>query len=697
MRDNGFSRFAIKQYTINGRHFLRHISGRKIHIDSVQPADVAAYLRLRRRQYQRRKGYLSGDDTDWRSRYTASIHMLLRLAQGVWPPPTALESRVASFKETLQKEHLRPGTVRQYVEQARLFLAHLERQRLQIECVIPKHLEVFIAERLRIYRKEHGRPPRRVIHWRAEHTKGVHRLLREAQKQWPPSSSFDSDLQRFEEHLTQRGWRPQYARSYRNRARRFTDYLEERGLDLSTVAPVDVTAYLRAGLRDYKKRRSNPPNGRLWRVMNQRAVYGLLRFVQGEWPPGSGPPRVLTDFRRFLEAHRYSPSVIPSCVSAVRQFLLHLKGQSVSVQQARPSDVEKFLETKLERHKQRYRRSPKNPQQWRTGYTGPIHRLLRMIDPHWPPPEPPRDERERFRREVLDGYGRWLVDIRGLSQHTLRKNGDAARMFLEWLGGRTDRDSFSWLAVPDLDAYLNWRLPRLRRATRHGVVVCLRSFLRYLFAEGLVKRDLAQAVSGPILYQFDDIPRAFSRDQVEAMLRAVSRDRSPLGLRNHAILLLLATYGLRAGEVVRLRLDDIDWRGERLRVRQSKTGLESHLPLVRPVGEVLLKYLRKGRPATDAREVFMCSRAPYAPFRNGSSLHAVIGRSLRIAGIEVQGRHGSHAFRFARAKGLLDAAVPLKTIGDLLGHRSATSTEVYLRLVTDDLRAISLDLPRKED
>ena len=204
-------------------------------------------------------------------------------------------------------------------------------------------------------------------------------------------------------------------------------------------------------------------------------------------------------------------------------------------------------------------------------------------------------------------------------------------------------------------------------------------------------------MSGPILYQFDDIPRAFTREQVDAMLCAAGTDRSPLGLRDHAILLLLATYGLRAGEVARLRLEDIDWRGERIRVRQSKTGAESHVPLVRPVGEALLKYLRKGRPATDAREVFICSRAPYSPFRRGSSLYAVVGRRLGQAGIEVQGRHGSHAFRFARAGSLLDAEVPLKTIGDLLGHRSATSTEVYLRLVTDDLRAISLDLPRKED
>ena len=164
MRENGFSRFAIKHYTINGRHFLRHITGREIRIESVRPDDVTAYLCLRRREYQRRNGHLPDDDTDWRSRYTSSIYLLLRLVQGVWPLPTALESRVQSFKRALQKERLRPGTVRQYLEQARLFLAFLGRQGLRPEHAKPKHVDAFIAECLRIYRKKHGRSPRRLIH-----------------------------------------------------------------------------------------------------------------------------------------------------------------------------------------------------------------------------------------------------------------------------------------------------------------------------------------------------------------------------------------------------------------------------------------------------------------------------------------------------------------------------------------------------
>ena len=110
-----------------------------------------------------------------------------------------------------------------------------------------------------------------------------------------------------------------------------------------------------------------------------------------------------------------------------------------------------------------------------------------------------------------------------------------------------------------------------------------------------------------------------------------------------------------------------------------------------------MKYLRHARPKTELREVFLRARAPLGPFARGASLYPIIQLRLQQAGIQVQGRHGAHAFRFSRAVSLLRAAVPLKSIGDLLGHRSAESTGVYLRLATEDLRAISIDVPGKED
>ena len=197
----------------------------------------------------------------------------------------------------------------------------------------------------------------------------------------------------------------------------------------------------------------------------------------------------------------------------------------------------------------------------------------------------------------------------------------------------------------------------------------------------------------PTLYAFERLPAALTPDEVQAVLESARHDRTPMGLRNYAILLLLATYGLRAGEVVRLRLEDIDWRHECLHVRQSKTGRTTVLPLLAPVGDAILAYLREGRPTTAAREVFLRAQAPIQPFRRGSSLYAIVARRLPKAGVRPAGKRGPHTFRHAHAVRLLRAAVPLKAIGDLLGHTTTASTAIYLKLATEDLREVGLDVP----
>ena len=166
-----------------------------------------------------------------------------------------------------------------------------------------------------------------------------------------------------------------------------------------------------------------------------------------------------------------------------------------------------------------------------------------------------------------------------------------------------------------------------------------------------------------------------------------------MGMRDYAILMLLAAYGLRAGEIVRLRLEDIDWRRDILRVRHSKTGAYSELPLLREVGESVLRYLQKARPRSVHREIFLRRYAPHRPFKEGSALNGVTSARLKAAVITPRGKKGPHAFRHARAMSLLRSAVPLKIIGDVLGHTSAEAVGVYLKLATEDLRKVGLELP----
>ena len=222
--------------------------------------------------------------------------------------------------------------------------------------------------------------------------------------------------------------------------------------------------------------------------------------------------------------------------------------------------------------------------------------------------------------------------------------------------------------------------------------MCIRD-RRYLQIQGLIQQDLSGSVVSPRRYAFEGIPPALRAEHVNAVLQSAKKDHTPKGLRDQAILLLLATYGLRSGEVTALRLDDIDWRKDRLRVRHSKTGCESFLPLLAPVGEAILAYLRNGRPQTKAREVFLRVRAPFQGLHAGGSIYHIVAHQLRKAGVILKRKHGPHAFRHARAVGLLNAGVAMKTIGDVLGHRSLDSTSIYLKLATPELRAIGLEIP----
>jgi len=354
---------------------------------------------------------------------------------------------------------------------------------------------------------------------------------------------------------------------------------------------------------------------------------------------------LLPRFKTHAEQCGYNAHTVALNVSALREYLSYLQERNITAGAVRPSDVASFIRMCLRKFRADFHRSPKNAISWQRRYTAPINRFLRLVQAQWPPPRPPSSDREQFHQEITEAYGRWLTEINGFSKGTLEKNHRIARLLLQWLGARADRQSLSRLTIRDVDEFLAWRMPVLRRASRYSESVSLRSFLRYLHLAKVLRTDLSTALRGPIIYRYDEIPRAFTEPQIKAILGVTRLDHSPKGLRDYAILLMLATYGMRAGEVVGLRLEDIDWRGERLRVRRSKTRTESTLPLVAPVAQALLKYLKR-RPKTELRQVFLRSRAPITSFSGVSPLNAIIEVRMREAGIQADGRHGSHAFRF---------------------------------------------------
>lgn len=401
---------------------------------------------------------------------------------------------------------------------------------------------------------------------------------------------------------------------------------------------------------------------------------------------------LIEKLRTHLRAEGYSPRVQRWYPARARHLLDYCGAKALAIEGIGSAHVEQFLHRQYRRFRRRHAEPPPF-QKWRHRYTGAIHMLLRLVHGRWPVPDPPATALEAFHRALVDEYGTWLRDVRGLQAQTRAKRTTHALRFLMSLGPRADQEELAGLSVRDVDAYLKQRCAGLRRASIEDCTVCLRDFLRHLYRSGRTACDLSGIVIGPRIYEHEHIPSALRAEEVRRVLEVTREDQSPVGLRDYAILTLLATYGLRAGEIVGLRLEDIDWRRDILRVRHSKTGTYSELPLLREPGEAVLRYLQKARPASAHREVFLRIQAPHRPFQDGSILNCVTSARLQAAGITPQGRKGPHAFRHARAVSLLRSGVPLKIIGDVLGHTSAAATAEYLKLATEDLRAVGLDLP----
>ena len=186
------------------------------------------------------------------------------------------------------------------------------------------------------------------------------------------------------------------------------------------------------------------------------------------------------------------------------------------------------------------------------------------------------------------------------------------------------------------------------------------------------------------------MPKGLKREDVLRLLATTEGDR-PVDKRDRAILMLFIAYGLRAGEVGGLRLDDLDWENEMLRVRCPKPGRTHSYPLSRGVGDAILRYIREVRPSGFGRALFFTMRAPIRPL-DRRALGKIVRDRLVSLGI-VAGKRGTHALRHAAAQHLLDQGMSMKVIGDFLGHRDPSSTAIYAKVNLTALREVAaLDL-----
>ncbi len=217
-----------------------------------------------------------------------------------------------------------------------------------------------------------------------------------------------------------------------------------------------------------------------------------------------------------------------------------------------------------------------------------------------------------------------------------------------------------------------------------------RSFFRFLLQKGELQVDLAASVLTVADWRLSTVPKYLTPEEVERVLNACDR-RMATGRRDYAILLLLARLGLRAGEVVALQLEDINWRAGEILVR-GKGLLHERMPLPSDVGQALTSYLRRGRPACQTRRVFVRMRAPRRGFANPATLSGIVRRALARADLHPPSR-GAHLLRHSLATSMLGSGATMRELAEILRHRAINSTEIYAKVDFQGLRSLAHPWP----
>lgn len=395
--------------------------------------------------------------------------------------------------------------------------------------------------------------------------------------------------------------------------------------------------------------------------------------------PWEGIGAYADSFALHLEAQGYASATIRSQRRLLERFDAWLTRRHCAREQLTEELVAKYLLSR-----QRGERLAR-------GATTTVHQFLAHLraEGALPPLAPVVDESPlgQLQRE----YERYLTTERGLAPVTVSDYVKVLRWFL------TDRFGAGPLALGSLTVatlttfvieQARMKSPRYAQ----GIVSALRSICRFLQQRGSLDRDLAAALPSVSDWRLATLPKYLNPDDVERVLQTCD-GQTPVGRRDHAILLLLARLGLRAGEIIALELDDIRWRAGEILVRSSKRLPQDRLPLLADVGDALATYLRQDRPPHTTRRVFLCTRAPRRGFANPSTVSTIVQRALRRAGLS-PALTGAHLFRHSLATRLLRHGASLREIGLVLRHRTVQTTEIYAKVDVASLRALAQPWPQ---
>lgn len=283
----------------------------------------------------------------------------------------------------------------------------------------------------------------------------------------------------------------------------------------------------------------------------------------------------------------------------------------------------------------------------------------------------------------------FLRQDRALSLATIQNYCPVARLFMSERFGSGQLELLK-LSVLDIQDFVS------RHAHKHSakrvqlMLTALRSFLRYLHLRGHIAVGLVDHVPKVASWRLSESPKWLGSDDIERILSSCNK-RSVVGQRNHAVLMLLARLGLRAGEVVSLKLEDIRWEAGEITVC-GKGRERKRFPIPEDVGRSLALYLKNARPKCNSCHVFLKTRAPYHELSGSTSLSTIVRRAVDKAGLHPPST-GAHLFRHSLATSMLKKGATLNEIGQILHHKSPNTTAIYAKVDFCSLQTLAQPWP----
>ena len=483
----------------------------------------------------------------------------------------------------------------------------------------------------------------------------------------------------------------------------FVTYLKEVGLGQSQIWKLgrlasEVLAWLQADgtvvelvddavLRRFRdeyceevlrgREHHRPSQIRATRLMN--CARWLVRFAEhtgrarhhGELQVGL---RLLDEYLGQLGAKGYRPQALSAHRDRCRHFLTWLHQCRIALAEVNADTLERFIDhdcvcpwrmRKVDKVKSRH--------------TGSIKALLRFLSTRGvvPDPFPAEDSGAE-----MPAFRSWLQRHRGIRDVTIRKYVKTLSLVLPDLG--SDPQHYDAALIRDL---ILSRFAKVTPEYAREMTKALRMYLRFLATNGVCRAELVNAVPSVPQYQLATLPRYVPTDDIERLIASCDLAKAA-GLRDRAVLLLLARLALRGGDVCQLRLDDIDWTKALVKV-SGKSGRTVQLPLPQDAGDAILIYIEKARPRVEEDRLFLRVPPPHVPFRSSSVVTHIVCRALDRAGMQDAKPRGAYLFRHSTATGLLRSGASLETVGTLLRHRLPNTTAIYAKVNVPMLQEVA--------